>query len=125
MSDEIAGNFIRAFRLKCNLSQRELGILIGYLSSDSVGRHERSEVAPPLLIALAYEAAFGVPVGQIFAGFRAVVAQTVMRNAEELRIEMEKGREGKQMFDANKSQWLAQLKQRIEDSATRTQMHAS
>jgi len=122
MTDEVAGNFIRAFRRKCNLSQRELGVLVGYPSSDSMGRHERSEVAAPLLIALAYEIVFDVPVGQLLTGYRAVVAQAVVRNAEELRIEMEKKRGGAHMFDIQKLQWLAQLKQRIEGSATPGQM---
>lgn len=117
MTDDVAGNFIRAFRRKCNLSQRELGILVGYPSSDSMGRHERSEVAPPLLIALAYEVVFDVPVGQLFTGFRAAVAQAVVRNAEEWKIEMEKEHGGADMFDIQKLQWLVQLKQRIEGSA--------
>lgn len=125
MTEEVAGNLIRAFRLKCHLNQRELGVLVGYPSSDSVGRHERSEVAPPLLIALAYEAVFEVPVGRIFTGFREVVAQAVVRNAEELRMEVEKERDGKHNFDVQKSQWLARLKQRIEYSPTLRQTRAN
>lgn len=124
MTDEVAGNNIRVFRRKCDLSQRQLGALIGYPSSDSVGRHERSEVAPPLLIALAYEIVFDIPIGQIFPGFRAVVAQTVIRNAEELRIEMEKQGVGKNL-NVETSQWLAQLKQRIETSMATARRGAS
>lgn len=114
MMNEAAGNLIRSFRRKHELSQRQLGILVGYPSSDSVGRQERSEVAPPLLIALAYEIVFGVPVGQLFPGFRGAVAQAVARNAEDLRRAMEQ-EHGHHESDSEQLQWLTALKQKIEN----------
>jgi DNA-binding XRE family transcriptional regulator len=121
MMDETAGNLLRSFRRKHKLSQRELGVLIGYPCSDSVGRHERSEVAPPLLIALAYEIVFGVPVGQLFTGFHGVVAQAVARNAEDLRRAMEQ-EHGHHEFEF---QWLTAIKQRIENPTNFTRKRDS
>ena len=90
MSKDVQGNYIRTHRRRCHLSQRDLGVLVGYGSKDrgsAVGRHERSNSAPPLLIALAYEIVFKVPVAQIFTGFHAAVGQLVARNLDELKAD--------------------------------------
>jgi DNA-binding XRE family transcriptional regulator len=89
---DVQGNYIKTHRRRCKLSQRDLGILVGYGPNDhgaSVGRHERSNVAPPLLIALAYEIVFDIPVAQIFPGFREAVAQSIARNVGDLKASWE------------------------------------
>lgn len=90
------------------MSQQDLGVLVGYGSNDrgsSVGRHERSNAAPPLLIALAYEIVFKVPVAEIFPGFHAAVAESVARNLEELKADWH--RKGRQTLSAEKREWLS------------------
>ena len=88
MTKSVAGNYIRAHRRRYGLTQRELGILVGYTDGFAVGRHERSSAAPPLVVALAYEIVFEIPTANLFAGFRSVVAQSVARNKQELRAEL-------------------------------------
>lgn len=108
MTKDVAGNYIRAHRRRRGLSQRELGILVGYGHGSAVGRHERSASAPTLLIALAYEIIFEIPVGQIFVGFRSVVAQSVARNLRDLKADLE-SRSGKRRGpNPQKAQWLMQ-----------------
>jgi DNA-binding XRE family transcriptional regulator len=110
MSKDVQGNYIRTHRRKCDLSQRDLGVLIGYGWEDrgsAVSRHERSNSAPPLLIALAYEVVFKVPVAEIFAGFHAAVAGLVARNLEELKAEWQNQGEARRILSAEKLEWLS------------------
>jgi len=90
------------------LSQRELGILVGYGHGHVISKHERSKSAPPLLIALAYEVVFEIPVGTIFAGFRSVVTESVARNMQDLKADVA---DKLRRSSPEKTQWL--LDQRI------------
>lgn len=88
MTQEVLGNYLRAHRRRFGLSQRQLAMLVGYGNGRAVGRHELSQDAPPLLVALGYEVVFEVPVGQLFAGFRSAIADTVSRNLQPLKSEI-------------------------------------
>jgi len=107
MTNEVLGNYLRAHRRRCGLSQRELGILVGYADGDAVGLHELSKSAPPLLIALAYEIVFDMPVGKLFVGFRSVVERSVARNFQELQTDVTTRRRGQRQPTLEKQQWLA------------------
>ena len=110
MSKDVQGNYIRTHRRKCRLSQQELGVLIGYGWNDrgsAVSRHERSNLAPPLLVALAYEIVFKVPVSRVFTGFHSAVAESVARNVEELKRDWENQVEGQQLVSVEKLAWLS------------------
>jgi DNA-binding XRE family transcriptional regulator len=104
MTKEVMGNYLRAHRRRCGLSQRELGILVGYGHGHAISKHERSKVAPPLIIALAYEIVFEIPVGRLFTGFRSVVKQSVARNMQDLKKDLESGR---RRSNPERTQWLA------------------
>src|SRR5438876_892507 len=82
------GNYLRAHRRRCGLSQRELGILVGYGHAHAVSKHERSKSAPPFLVALGYEIVFEMPVAQLFPGFRSVMTGAVARNIQDLRLDI-------------------------------------
>src|SRR5229473_144274 len=77
MENQTVGNYLRTHRKRAGMSQRELGLLIGYQHEGQVSRHERSKTVPPLLTALAYEIIFRVPVSAIFTGFHSSVTQMV------------------------------------------------
>jgi len=62
------------------LSQREIGLLLGYKNQWQISRHERSEAIPPLLAALAYQAIFQVPVSIIFAPMHGNILKTIEHN---------------------------------------------
>jgi hypothetical protein len=78
-------------------------MLVGYGHGHVVSKHERSKSAPPLLIALAYEIVFEIPVGQLFTGFRSVVAESVARNMQDLKVALQKTR---RRSSPEKTQWL-------------------
>jgi hypothetical protein len=107
MATEEVGNYLRVHRLRYGLSQRDVGILVGYGYGVAVGRHERSSAAPSLLVALAYEVLYDVPVAQLFPGFRSVVAQSVGRNLQELREDFKSKRSDSRKSNFEKKQWLA------------------
>jgi DNA-binding XRE family transcriptional regulator len=111
MTNDVVGNYIRVHRRRCGLSQRELGILVGYQHGYAVGQHERSRAQPSLLTALAYEIVFEVPVAQIFTGFHSVVVQSVARNLQELKADLDRQSGRRKKPTPEKKQWL--LNQRI------------
>ena len=109
MEDQTVGNYLRTHRKRAGMSQRELGLLIGYKHEGQVSRHERSKTVPPLLTALAYEIIFRVPVSAMFPGFHSTVAQMVDGNL----IDFEKTLQGrseknpKRKAAAQTFRWLA------------------
>ncbi len=80
MKHETLGNYLRTHRRKSGLSQRELGLLLGYANEGQVGRHERSKTVPPLIAALAYEVIFRAHVSDIFAGIHGEVTRMMEGN---------------------------------------------
>ena len=108
MSAQILGNYLKVHRRKRGLSQRELGLLVGYMNEGPVRRHEASKSTPPLLIALAYEVIFETPVSAIFVGFQAAVARAVQMNAEEFKRDLERRAHGRPLSAQalKKLQWL-------------------
>src|SRR5579872_481198 len=92
MAKEVMGNYLRAHRRRCGLSQRELGILVGYGHAHAVSKHERSKNAPSLLVALGYEIILEMPVAQLFPGFRSVMARAIAQNTEDLKVDLAKRR---------------------------------
>lgn len=59
------------------MSQSELAKLVGYEGEDPIYQHERAITIPPLLVAFAYEAVFGIPAADLFPGIYETVAQQV------------------------------------------------
>jgi len=73
-------NYLRRYRKRARLSQEELAFLLGGGSGAKVSRYERFKRIPGLETALAYEAIFGVPVRELFAGiFQKVEGNTARR----------------------------------------------
>jgi transcriptional regulator with XRE-family HTH domain len=85
-------NYLRSYRKRAGLTQKELAFLLG--SGDAsgrkrVGRYERGTRTPDLKTILAYEAIFGVPASKLFAGGYAKVEGQVKRRAQELSRKLE------------------------------------
>ena len=109
MSERVAGNYLRAHRRKCGLSQRELATLVGYPREWQVSRHERSKTVPPLLIALAYEVVFRIPAAELFTGFHSAVTETVTRNLARMKADVERqSKRQPSKATLQKLQWLTQ-----------------
>jgi DNA-binding XRE family transcriptional regulator len=71
-------------RKHAGLTQGELAWAIGYPSIATISNHERMYALPPLMTAIAYEAVFGVPVSQIFAGVAYGMEQLVERQLTDM-----------------------------------------
>ena len=114
MSNTVVGNYLRAHRRRRGLSQRDLGLLAGYNNAWQVSRHERSKTAPPLLVALAYGVIFRVPVAELFAGFQSAVTDSVARNLEELKADLESPTRGRRRAKVTSQtlQWLTERRSR-------------
>lgn len=66
-------NYLRIHRKKAGLSQRELGLILGYSGKNPIYRHESFNSVPPLLMGFAYEVLFREPVSDLFPGIRETV----------------------------------------------------
>jgi DNA-binding XRE family transcriptional regulator len=104
------GNYLRTHRKRSGLSQRELGMFLGYRNQWQVSRHERSQTTPPLPTALAYEVIFHVPVSTLFAGVRVNTARSVEAKiaAFERSLERSHGKGRTARTTAQKLEWLTQ-----------------
>src|SRR5271155_4118680 len=80
-------HYLRACRKRSGLSQREVGFLLGAKTRAQVSRYERRH-SPPLRTALAFEAPFGAPVAEIFAGIRESAEKELRRRARTLAREL-------------------------------------
>jgi transcriptional regulator with XRE-family HTH domain len=61
-------NYLRAYRRKAGLTQREVAFLAGIKNSAQVSRYEKCRRVPPLRIAFALQAIFKVSLCELFAG---------------------------------------------------------
>lgn len=101
---------LRAHRRRAGLSQRELGMILGYPDDGEVSRHERSKTLPPLTTALAYAVVFRVPVSALFPALHAEIERAITGNLEAFEKQLEqqsgKGRGARQT--AHKLIWLTE-----------------
>jgi len=110
MQNRILANYLRTYRRRSGLSQRELGLLLGYNDRGQVSRHEQFTSSPPLMIALAYEVIYRVPVSTLFLGTHDVVKTTI----EKRLADMEEDLQGRSATDsdatsiARRLEWLMQ-----------------
>jgi transcriptional regulator with XRE-family HTH domain len=73
-------DYLRSERRRAGLSQEDIASLVGSAVL-AVSRYERRRALPPLKIALAYEAIFGVAVADLFHGVAREVRQHVRKRA--------------------------------------------
>jgi len=110
-------NFLRAHRKKAGLSQREVGILLGYLDDAVVSRHEQSTTVAPLVSAIGYEIVFKKPISELFPGIRESVEKRIeaqlLRFEESLQQESGKGRRRSQI--AQKLAWVSERRNTNEE----------
>ena|ERR1700722_18383965 len=108
MSHRGLKNYLRTYRLRSGLSQREVGLLLGYRKKGQVSRHEQSQTAPPLETALAYEAIFRTPVSVLFAAMHASAKQAIEIKLVAFKQGLNPGKGRKGRAIAQKLAWLAQ-----------------
>src|SRR3989442_15572245 len=103
-------NYLRTYRKRSGLSQREVAFLVGCRNGAQVSRYKRRRRLPPRRRALACEAAFGVPVSELFAGLREAAGKAVGERLLALKSKLEtnpsQGHEAR--IAAQKLRWLAE-----------------
>jgi transcriptional regulator with XRE-family HTH domain len=77
-------NYLRTYRKRSGLSQDDVAFLLGCQSGAKVSRYERFARVPTLETALTYEALFGVPARELFAGVYQKVEETIHKRAQVL-----------------------------------------
>jgi DNA-binding XRE family transcriptional regulator len=82
-------SYLRFHRKRSGLSQKDLGNLIGHLTKHQVSKHERAEVLPSLLSALAYEAVFRVPIAALYPGIYSTMQEGVDERLRELEANLQ------------------------------------
>ena len=85
MSSSQLTNYLRTNRNRLALWQEEVGFLLGFKGEDKGGKvchDEKFKREPSLQMALAYEAIYGRPVRELFAGLYEEVEQEVAERAK-------------------------------------------
>jgi len=103
-------NYLKTYRRKSGLTQSEVAFLLGWKNGAQLSRYEKRHTLPPLRTALACEAIFGVPAGELFAGLRKSVGREVSSRIGRLDTDFRKkkglGRQGRPT--ARKLSWLSE-----------------
>jgi transcriptional regulator with XRE-family HTH domain len=85
-------HYHRSHRRKAGLTQADVAALLAVTNKATISRYESGRRLPPLEIALAYEAVFGVPVAELFRGAYEKARQAVRGRAERLRANLKPSR---------------------------------
>jgi transcriptional regulator with XRE-family HTH domain len=78
-------NYLRTYRRRAGLSQPDVAFLLGCKSKAKISRFELGTNLPTLKTALAYQAIFGVPVSELFAGVFEEIEREVTERAKLLQ----------------------------------------
>lgn len=82
MASKKLSNYLRTFRKRSYLSQDEVAFLLGCKNGSKVSRYERFSREPSLETALRYEAIFGIPTRELFAGIFQKIEKEVFKRAQ-------------------------------------------
>jgi|SRR5215213_4243062 len=83
-------HYLRTYRKRASLSEKEMAFLLGSKSAAQVSRYERYVRLPNLEKIFAYQVIFGIPPYHLFAGIIQKVEQNVQRRAQLLIAKLEK-----------------------------------
>ena len=75
-------NYLRGYRKKAGFTQGEMAFLLGCKTGAKVSRYENFTRNPSLEKAFAYEAVFGTPLRELFAGIFQKVEEKTKRRAQ-------------------------------------------
>jgi len=104
----LINNYLRSYRKKSGLSQRELAFLLGSHDGGQVSRYEKGHRLPPLRTALAYTTIFGVSLGALFSGIQIGIHRAVLARIRKLRDKLETRRQQHRetASDTRKLRWM-------------------
>lgn len=104
-------NYLRVYRQRAGLSQKEMSFLLGWKDAAQVSRYEKRRRKPTLEVALDYHKALGIPVEELFAGLSDQAAGRVHPRIDGLDARLKaQASSGKKQSRAieKKLQWLAE-----------------
>lgn len=103
-------NYLRAYRKRSGLTQREVAFLLGCENGAQVSRYEKRRRLPPLATALACAAVFGAPVSELFAGVNDAARKEIGKRLLMLRSQLEAnpGKGSEARMTSQKLRWLAE-----------------
>jgi transcriptional regulator with XRE-family HTH domain len=93
MQTDKLDNYLRTYRKKLGLTQREVAFLLGCHSPAKVSRYERSGRVPDLKTIFAYEAIFQKPARELFAGIYDRAERETRRRVRQLVSRLKKRQE--------------------------------
>ena len=109
MATQRLANYLKTYRKRSGLSQREVAFLLGLKRADRLSRYEKRRQLPTLRIALACEAIFKAPTNDLFGGAvdstEREVELRIQVLAAKLQTELRQGK--KKRLAARKLSWLA------------------
>jgi transcriptional regulator with XRE-family HTH domain len=82
-------NYLRAYRKRAGLTQKEVAFLLGCADAAQVSRYEQNRRLPTLGTALAYRSILGVPLDKLFPGIQQQIERKIARRTAELRVRLE------------------------------------
>ena len=103
-------NYLRTYRKKSGLTQREVAFLLGRKNGAQLSRYEKQRRLPPLRTALAFEAIFKIPLPELFAGLRESVRRETSERIEKLDADVQAPTDSKRQtrLNARKRSWIAE-----------------
>jgi transcriptional regulator with XRE-family HTH domain len=99
-------NYLRTYRKRACLSQKDVALLLGCTNESKASRYEQFARQPTLATALAYEALFGIPASELFAGVYDEAFEAVLARA---RLLVEQGKKQPGSAPVRKRQFLEAL----------------
>jgi transcriptional regulator with XRE-family HTH domain len=104
-------NYLRGYRRRAGLTQREVAYLLGLKARAPVCEMEKRRRMPLLRTALALEAIYGVPASELFAGMREEIASGTRARMKRLASEIapKVGTKSRHEYrEARKLAWLSE-----------------
>ena len=103
-------NYLRTYRKRSGLTQREVAFLLGSRNGAQLSRYEKQRRLPPLRTALAFEAIFKIPLAELFAGLRESVRRETSERIEKLDADVQAPTNSKRQtrLNARKPSWIAE-----------------
>lgn len=103
-------NYLRTYRRKSGLTQREVAFLLGRKNGAQLSRYEKQHCLPPLRTALAFEAIYKIPLAELFAGLRESVGHDTSERIAILDADIQAGGASKsrRRLVARKRSWVAE-----------------
>lgn len=88
MSSYKLKNYLRSYRRRSGLTQKEVAFLLGCNSESKISRYENSVQLPNLKTVLALEVLYQIPPQNLFAGIYETEKQAMIQNAEQLVVRL-------------------------------------